>query len=420
MKHEISILSVLLALSAAAVAPQLDVTSMEFDGSSLKVAYTLAADAIVTMDVLTNVTGTASGNVFASVGGPALANVKGDVFKRVPAGSGTITWKAYRSVVGVSLPANAAKVEVKAWATYDPPDYLIVNMDEENAVTYYPSKELLPQPLDSEICKWKKLPMRRIHARGVEWTMGTGGETGRTAASEKAHSVTLDHDYYMAVYELSKGQYGALRGYWSSESYMGETVRTIPLQNYPYDEFYGKNVHYPNPPTGVLKSINDALPALAFDLPSEAEWEFAARGGHGESRWGNGGSITAETSDPECSKIARYIGTNPAGWKGSYVAVGSYQPNDYDLYDMNGNVREWCLDWYQADITWNASGEPNAKGSFFADGVTPRAANDPVVVRGGCYASNAKETRASYREGDDPTQYHGQNGVRFVTRTGLK
>ena len=145
------------SLFASVAKPVVTASSWSQDKGSRKVtvSYTLDAPAIVTMDVLTNVTGTASGNVFASVGGPALANVKGDVFKRVPAGSGTITWKAYRSVVGVSLPANAAKVEVKAWATYDPPDYLIVNCDQGNAVTYYPSKELLPQPLDSEICKWK-------------------------------------------------------------------------------------------------------------------------------------------------------------------------------------------------------------------------------------------------------------------------
>lgn len=417
MKTFFALLPAALSASVSlATAPQLTVTSFDYNGATIKVDYSLSRPAIVTFDVLTNVTGTAEGDVFASVGGRAFRHFSGDVFKKVTASSGSITWKVAKDLAGVSLPANSVKVEVKAWGLDDPPDYLVVNMDNGNSVNYYPSEELMPFAVSDDICKWKKLPMRRIRARGVEWTMGTTGERGRYAASEKAHRVTLDHDYYIGVYELTVGHYGAIRG-WTDAKYSDVATRAKPLNNYPYDNLYGSGVHYPNAPTGELKSMNDRLGgALTFDLPSEAEWEFAARGGHIEDHWGNGDLIAGETTDAGLSKIAHYIGTNPSGWSGSFVDVGSYEPNDYGLYDMNGNLREWCLDWYQADITWNADGRPNADGLFLADGVTPRVATDNVVARGGGFASNAKDVRGAFREGVAPNKYQNHNGIRLVSR----
>jgi len=248
--------------------------------------------------------------------------------------------------------------------------------------------------------------------------MGTYGERGRQAAPEKAHRVTLDHDYYIAVYEMTFGHYGAVLGR-TLPKYVEEATRSLPCGNYTYENAYGAGVHYPNAPTGDLKLMNDRLDGLTLDLPSEAEWEYAARGGHTDDHWGNGALITSQTVDPELSKIAWYIGTNPDGWSSGVTYVGRFEPNDYGLFDMNGNLCEWCLDWYQEDITWNAAGVPNANGMFLADGVTARTAKDLVLIRGGCYAHNAEETRASFRKGSDPTSYQQNNGFRLVSRINL-
>ena len=164
---------------------------------------------------------------------------------------------------------------------------------------------------------------------------------------------------------------------------------------------------------------------IDFDLPTEAEWEFACRAGHGDNYFGDGSAFTmrytADVKDRETDssldRLGRYRGNNATQWAtkwqdaqsyGAYQGVtnglpvaGSYAPNDWGLYDMLGGVWEWCLDWHQNDIS-SLNGVVNidpTDGTKCADGVTTGSNR---VIRGGAWHTYAYECRPARRAGNGP------------------
>ena len=202
-------------------------------------------------------------------------------------------------------------------------------------------------------------------------------------------------------------------------NYVGEFwTGTLPHTNVRFADI--RRTHYPEAiPSGTYLDALRARTGIDFDLPSEAEWEYACRAGHGEEEWSDGSTILGEKQDANLGRLAHYGGNNgPGGWAGAVTNAGSKAANDWGLYDMHGNVQEWCLDWYQTDITAHADGRANANGLACLDGTT-RAESDPVVVRGGCFASAAKDCRAARRESQAPNTWQYRMGWRIACRNGL-
>ena len=141
------------------------------------------------------------------------------------------------------------------------------------------------------------------------------------------------------------------------------------------------------------------LNATGYRLPTEAEWEKAARGGAVGERYPFGNSID--------STLANYNAN-----EGGTVAVGSYPATGYGLYDMAGNVEEWCADWYGSDYY----------GSSGAAGPNPKGPASPVhrvrVERGGSLGNNARRCRSAYRYYLNPTYRYRDVGFRLALSPG--
>ncbi len=198
------------------------------------------------------------------------------------------------------------------------------------------------------------------------------------------HSVTID-SFYMDIYEITVGEFNKFlkaTGYNSSMS-LWEKYWVSPNDNHPV--------------VGVDWNAANAYAQWAGKrLPTEAEWEYAARGGSENQRYPWGDKITKDDANfhKYWKKDDEYKNSNIVGkdtWKYSTSPVGSFAPNGYGLYDMAGNASEWCADWYQWDY-YSDSPEINPKGP--ESGTTK-------VTRGGHWYSWHKGLRV-YNRGDNP------------------
>lgn len=276
-----------------------------------------------------------------------------------------IYWHAKKDWAG-NLTTNARAV-VTAWFTNDPPvsvaSYVVVDLSAGPTATSYPVRYSVTAPdLTTNTCKTTELWLRRIPAG--TYTMGAPtNEIGREPyALETPHAVTLTEDYCIGVFETSQQQWYQVMGtkpsyntnvtYWASRpveqvSYCmireGSGVASVraDAQTWPASDSVGE---------GSFMYALRQRTGLKFDLPTDAQWEYACRAGTAGA-WNNGTTITNGSTDANLAPLGRYTGNNGGvddsrnltTSQGS-AAVGSYQPNAWGLYDMHGNVNEWCLD----------------------------------------------------------------------------
>ena len=141
-----------------------------------------------------------------------------------------------------------------------------------------------------------------------------------------------------------------------------------------------------------IEKLN-ARTGMKFRLPTEAEWEYAARGGNRSKGYKYAGSDDLDEVGWYGDNSEEY--THPVGLK---------KPNELELYDMSGNVWEWCQDWYgdyMEESQTNPTGPQSGKGGF-------------RVLRGGSYWHDARYCRVSSRYFDDPGSGNGNFGLRLV------
>ena len=398
---------------------------------TVTIKYKLTEPAVITLDIQTN----ATGGAWASIGGENIQYVSGAVFRKVTAADKDgndwywITWHPDLSWPDHKITGNGARAVVTAWALDNTPDYMVVDIAaaaQQGDVWYYPGVEWLPGGiLGNTDYRMNKIVMRKIMAKDVRWTMGSVGEDGRESAKEATHTVMLTNNYYIGVFEVTQTQWAQLMGTYPAY-FTDVSMRAMrPVEFVSYNQIRrGKdkstisNGEWPDDPASAsfLGVLRDKT-GIDFDLPSEAQWEFACRAGNGEGLWGDGSAYVNKTTDQNCpgrtrANIADPNVTSPgaAGTTNQSTTVcGSYAPNSWGIYDMHGNVWEWCLDVKSDDIS-SLTGRVNVT----IGDLTQR------VRRGGAWVNYPYLGRSAVRYYSVPASTDNAIGFRLACQAGLK
>jgi formylglycine-generating enzyme required for sulfatase activity len=295
-------------------------------------------------------------------------------------------------------------------------EYLVVDLSEGPAATNYPVSYTNEPPAGGWTDEYKttKLVLRRIP--GGTFSMGSPtNELGRDP-DEPQHDVTLTEDFYVGVFEVTQKQWERVMGNWPSWFTNASYRETRPVEQVSYNDLRGTVAGTNWPADGIVDTnsfmgLLRAKTGLAtFDLPTEAQWERACRAGT-TNALNSGMDLTDEYQCPNMDAVGRYWFNGGSGYSANgddsvgSAKVGSYLPNAWGLYDMHGNVWEWCLDWYES---------------------APAGALDPLgpasgssrVLRGGGWLGNARHCRSAARYGYSPAYRNRSIGFRVVLPPG--
>jgi formylglycine-generating enzyme required for sulfatase activity len=200
------------------------------------------------------------------------------------------------------------------------------------------------------------------------FTMGSPADEAERYSDEIQHEVTLTKSFWISKYPITNRQFGRSASIADAD---------LPVVNVSWQEaqIFAEN--------------------RGGSLPTEAQWEFAARGGNIGKNSGyiySGGNVL----DPLGWYAGNSSGSGP-------LPVGMKQPNQIRLYDMSGNVYEWCYDWYRFNTTRGDAVDPAGPPSG-----TVR------VVRSCSWESAPDECRVARRQGLDPERANAETGFRIV------
>jgi formylglycine-generating enzyme required for sulfatase activity len=238
-------------------------------------------------------------------------------------------------------------------------------------------------------------------------------EAGRSSA-ETQHTVTLTKGFYMGNYAVTQGEYLALIGsnpsYFTTRDLNGNTIP--PDLNRPVEEVsWIDATNYCAHLTQQEQAAGRLPTGWVYRLPTESEREYACRAGTTTAfHYGNalhGGMANFYDYYEYDAAIGDIYVSNPSvPWLARTTTVGSYQPNAWGLYDVHGNVWEWCRDWYGSYPTGSVT-DPQGPVS-----------GSSRVIRGGDWNYYAYYCRSAQRDGYNPSYRISYIGFRVVLAPG--
>ena len=231
-----------------------------------------------------------------------------------------------------------------------------------------------------------------VFVQGGTFTMGCTDEQGSDCDSDEkpAHQVTLS-DYYIGKYEVTQGLWKKVMG--SNPSKFKNCGDDCPVESVSWNDCQE-----------FISKLNQ-LTGKRFRLPTEAEWEYAARGGSKASyqtKYAGSNALGEVAWNDENSDVNYLGGFEENGRKLGTHTVGTKKPNALGIYDMSGNVWEWCNDWYG---DYSSGGVMNPKGA---------STGSYRVIRGGGWYNDGYSYRVSRRIYYDPSSSSYYFGIRLV------
>ena len=267
---------------------------------------------------------------------------------------------------------------------------IIDGKDQEIIVVEVEDTELQKQPQPEEkpyeTFDVKGVTFKMIKVEGGTFKMGaqkdnpngTNYDNDADDDESPVHSVTLS-DYYIGETEVTQELWQAVMG--NNPSYYKGFQKPVERVSW-------------NDCQEFIKKLNQ-LTGKNFSLPTEAEWEYAARGGNKSKGYKYSGSNTK-------GDVAWYDGNSNS----QTHDVKTKLPNELGIYDMSGNVWEWCQDWYKSDYYSN-SPQTNPTGP---------SSGSSRVFRGGSWFSHAGSCRVSYRNFYNPDNRSSSSGFRLAAK----
>lgn len=380
MKRMMMVFGLALAGSVVAATPQVSNVTLMPDGvdGRMKITYTLDAPAIVSLELL------AGGERLPAA---ATATLAGAVNRVVPAGTQTIVWNARTGWNGDAIASVTARVT--ASATNSLPLYLAVDLAGGTGamtwpVMYFAGEMDVPGGVTNQT--WKKTAMlfRRIDPTdSTGFVMGCAYEHVKHRHPRREHPVRvwITKPYYMAVYETTNAQWVRLAGGDCGQShYYQGSMAPVEQVAYTYVRGNAQGVQWPEvsePDAVSAAGYFRARTGLAVDIPTEAQWEWACQAGAGDTLANYDWVVHSDAL-----KMLQFISNCRIHPQYDYavagtVEVGSFPPNAFGLYDMEGNVWELVRDHYVEDRRTLANQ---------IDPAGPSSAEEArVVIRGGSY-----------------------------------
>lgn len=434
----------LAAFAAQAVPAVSGVSFYRRSNGVLRFKYVLSNDPAVVTVALSS----PSGHIDEST----YTNLTGDVNCLVQPGVRRFDLRLGPEWEALGLSDGDIRVNVRAWMISSPPDYMVMSLtNSQEKVAYYVSTNAFPVQFASERHKTTHLVMKRVHAANVEFRMGSPENESLRQSNEALRWAILSKDYYIGIYPVTKRQHDLAVGFVSSDSFWGDArfsgvrrddwpvcrISFSMLRSYPHGLGNGEGnlcggpgspgyQHIPAWPADghemyltnrvrcACQSNGSWFPYMAswrsrygfeFDLPTEAQWEFACRGGlQTRDYFATTVANYAETSqwcrDLDAAAWTVRNSTNETLQLPVVHSVGLKPANPFGLYDMIGLVGEWCLDLYELPAASTTPVRDPIGKSGFAGVHFSR--NDKPVLKGGSWLSDLKHARPAARSSLNP------------------